>query len=114
VMEIIRLGGKLIVLLPPKSRAIARRSNEPNTDEWMATTPASARAAGPVTLPDAANAVAPHCPTASETTKTVSVFINLSSLAAHHMASNGRFFELIPKNGFRCLRFKTEPEAGSE
>jgi hypothetical protein len=80
VTEIVRLGGKLMLLLPPNSRAIARRSKEPNTDEWIATTPASARAAGPVALPDAAKAAVPHCPTASETTKTVSFFIDLSSL----------------------------------
>jgi hypothetical protein len=104
VMEIVRLGGKLMLLLPLNSRAIARRSKEPNTDEWIATTPASARAVGPVALPDAANAVAPHCPMASETTKTVSFFIqSLLACGASMWRRFAPFLKPIPKSGAVAL-----------
>src|SRR5215475_15248796 len=75
VTEIFRLGGKLMRLLPLNSRAMARRSKEPSTDEWKVTTPASARAAGPDALPDAADAVDAPCPRTSKTARNENFFI---------------------------------------
>ena len=42
--------------LPSNRRDIARRSNEPSSDPWEATTAASASADGPLAVADAADA----------------------------------------------------------
>jgi len=62
-------------LLPPNSRAMARRSKEASTDECEATTPASASAAGPEAFPGAADAVDTPCPRTNETARIVRFFI---------------------------------------